>query len=126
MTIRLDYETVRDTTIRLVQAKPDYVYRSDHAKCVYAEHTVDGGWVPSCLVGQVFAEMGMPVAVLATLDTDIVTVLDRLQTEEEIEMGDDHEAVELFLMTAQEVQDGDGRTWGDALKWALSRTGDEL
>lgn len=103
MTIIIDAARAVELLRQAVAAQgADHVYRSDDGECRY---TAAG--CPDCIVGHVLALAGVPLSVLADLDGSIAYL-----NVPGVEFTDQARAV---LLAAQEVQDDQRSTWGQAL-----------
>ena len=110
MTMTFTDEQVTASIEKVVREKGrDFVYRSPDGLCVNAmRRPIDAKAVPSCLIGHVFFDLGVPVEDLlhcyASIATQLVDML-------KIEVSPH---VARALRSAQIAQDS-GSTWGYAL-----------
>jgi hypothetical protein len=133
----LTYGEVLSAMRKVVDERPDYVYRDHYDTCRYVQTDDGQNLVPGCLVGQVWHRLGVPLDLMGslrmnsldstTLLTDLTTGtrwLADLRNDEHIDVGfhshDDRHRVEVLLSRAQTIQDSGGFTWKHALDEALA------
>jgi hypothetical protein len=123
----LTYGEVLSAMRKVVDERPDYVYRDHYDTCRYVQTDDGQNLVPGCLVGQVMHRLGVPLDLMGSLrmnSLDATTLLADLRNDEHIDVGfhshDDRHRVEVLLSRAQAIQDTGGFTWKHAMDEALA------
>lgn len=115
---KLDFETAVSLAEEVVSGREDFVYLEPghYTDCLYEKNGE-----PSCLVGHMLFNAGVPVEDLHRLDNLTHPQIDKFDTSEARvvvpKLFDVDEKTIEFVAVLQQKQDS-GLSWGDALKMA--------